>query len=131
VTDAVPARMQATQADQLWDREKDYSKKLFDSAFDMRSNTTRDNKEATQPPGTRIGRVTAPMIRNSDARMDVIRLAAKRDSALGRKFTDQYLDEKKRERQEQATSGGPANGNGPQCAWITLWATSIPRQTTC
>ncbi len=39
--------------------------------------------------------------------LEVIRLASRRDSAFAQKFTEQYVEEKRRELQEQAAQNQP------------------------
>ena len=49
------ARTQASAADQLWDRDRDYSKKLFQNAFDIAIRYYRDNKDAPLPTVRTLG----------------------------------------------------------------------------
>ena len=100
------ARLQSKAADLLWDHDRETAQKFFESAFDIAIRYYRDNK----PAGMSVRNGPPPMP-GSDARMAIINIAGRRDSALGRRFTDQYIEEKLREQKENAQkSGGSNNG---------------------
>jgi len=94
------SKLQTKAADILWDYDQDTARKYFESAFDIAARYYRDNKPSDQTT-TRAG----VFGNTEDARMNVIHAVSWRDSALARKFTDQYVEEKHREQQEAALQG--------------------------
>src|SRR5882724_5950921 len=98
------ARLQSRAADLLWDHDRETSRKFFESAFDIALRYYRDNK-----PGGMPFQVRPTSMPRTDVRMDIIKIAGRRDSALGRQFTDQYIEEKRREQKENALKNGGTN----------------------
>ena len=94
--------IQAKAADLLWDTDKEAARKYFESAFDIAVKYYRDLK-----PEQRAG--TGATITRGDYRMQVIGMAGRRDPELGRKFTDQYVEEKRREQQDAALRSKASN----------------------
>jgi len=92
------AKILAAAADALWERDQERARKLFQHAFETAVNYYRDTKDDNLVRVTQGG-----SIGRQDLRLEVIKLASGRDAALGRKFSDQYIEEKKRELQENRT----------------------------
>jgi hypothetical protein len=115
------ARVQSTAASLLWKHDQAKARELFEQAFETAlihyRETKDDNRERISPNSS---------VSRSDMRLDVIKLASRLDAELGRKFTDQYVAEKKREAEERAVQtqeqgakrddsrlfGRPAPGSG-------------------
>jgi hypothetical protein len=92
------ARVQSAAANLLWKHDQAKARELFEQAFETAINHYRETKDDNRErisPNSSVGR--------SDMRLDVIRLASRMDAELGRKLTDQYVAEKKREAEERAT----------------------------
>lgn len=92
------ARVQANAADVLWPRDEDHARQIFQKAFDaavMHYRETKDDNREQVAERAWTGR--------PDMRLEVIRLASRRDAALAQKFTEQYVEEKRRELQDLTT----------------------------
>lgn len=97
------ARILAAAADLLWERDQDQARQLFEQAFETalaHYRETKDDNRQKVSESSSVGR--------ADMRMEVIRLVGRRDSKLARQFTEQYIEEKKRELQARA---GEKRGN--------------------
>ncbi len=90
------ARLQALAADALWKQEQARARRLFQSAFEAAIDYYHDGKgrEQEQPAG-------GVSLSKPDLRLEVIRLAGKHDAQLSRRFTDRYVEEKRREKEEK------------------------------
>lgn len=90
-------RLQARAADLLWkhdpEQARGYFERAYSAAVDYYRETRDDNME-------RVGRNS--FVGRSDLRLDVIRLASRCDAELGRRLTDLYVAEKKREAEDKA-----------------------------
>jgi len=102
------ARVQANAADVLWPRDEDNAREIFQKAFDSAVAHYRETKDDNREQVGERAWTGRP-----DIRLEVIRLASRRDSAFAQKFTDQYVEEKRRELQERATQtrDGKRDGN--------------------
>src|ERR1051326_7789252 len=89
------ARVQANAADVLWPRDAEHAREIFQKAFDAAVMHYRETKDDNREQLAERAWTSRP-----DMRLEVIRLTSRRDSALAQKFTDQYIEEKRRELQE-------------------------------
>jgi hypothetical protein len=101
------ARIQLLAADALWKYDREQARELFEKAFETAVTHYRETKDDdTEKVG---GTAT---VRRSDMRQEVIRKASLRDTALGKRMTDRYVEEKQREieaRPSKSPSGGKSN----------------------
>jgi hypothetical protein len=119
------ARVQAQAADVLWDTDKERAKTLFRRAWDAAETADRENlrlresERRTQGNGPRL----ATNLNRPDMRREVLRLAAKRDRALGEELLAKLEEAKKQEdanlTSAAATAGSasapsPASNSAPQ-----------------
>lgn len=88
-------RIQALAADVLWKYEQARAQLLFQNAFAVASNYHKNGKGLEQEKLAGGLSLSKP-----DLRLEVIRLASKHDAQLSRQFTDQYVEEKRREQEE-------------------------------
>lgn len=91
------ARVQANAADVLWLRDEEHAREIFQKAFEAAVAHYRETKDDNREQLAERAWTTHP-----DMRLEVIRLASRRDAAFAKKFTEQYVEEKRRELQEQA-----------------------------
>ena len=89
-------RIQALAADALWKQEQARARQLFQSAFADAINYHHGGKEQEQEQLAGSISLSKP-----DSRLEVIRLVGKHDAQLCRQFTDQYVEEKRREQEEK------------------------------
>ncbi|HEX8474572.1 MAG TPA: hypothetical protein VF666_11105 [Pyrinomonadaceae bacterium] len=105
------ARVQARAADALWDTNKVRARELFQRAWEAAvaadEETGRLIREAGQ--GANSGQAVAELRNRPSVRREVLRLAARRDRALGEEFLGK-LDESKK---QETASGGAASANQP------------------
>ena len=85
-------------ADVIWKYDQRAATAYFQGAFDSAMELYRNDEEEEAAPEKIAGglSMSAP-----DLRLEVIRLVSKRDARLGRRFMDQYVEEKQREREEK------------------------------
>lgn len=98
------ARVQANAADVLWPRDEENARIIFQKAFEAAVAHYRETKDDNREQLAERAWTNRP-----DMRLEVIRLASRRDSAFAQKFTEQYVEEKRRELQDLATQ--PQNQN--------------------
>ena len=104
-------RIQASAADALWKHDESSARNFFSHAFDNASSYYRDAQDANEDKAGERS-----FLPRSDLRLEVIKLAGRHDGALAKKFTDQYVVDKKREAESRTTprpfdrkaSGDPA-----------------------
>ncbi|HBB88764.1 MAG TPA: hypothetical protein DC047_14225 [Blastocatellia bacterium] len=102
------ARTLSRIADALWEPDPDQGRALFRKAWDAAEVADQDAARRTEEERQRQqgGDTTRPfaLVQPSDLRSEVLRLAAKRDRALG----EELLDKLKEARKQEATdAGGP------------------------
>ncbi|MEO8436794.1 MAG: hypothetical protein ABI596_17990 [Pyrinomonadaceae bacterium] len=103
------ARTQARIADALWDADPDQARGLFRKAWDaaeladQESARLLDEERRRQLAANRGFAVTNP----PDLRLEVLRLAAKRDRALGEELLGKLKEAKKQEAGDAATTARP------------------------
>jgi tetratricopeptide (TPR) repeat protein len=100
------ARVLAQAGDLLWKHDQTGARELFEQAFETAINYYRDSKDDNTERLTRSSVVNRP-----DVRLEVMRLAGRHDAALGKRLTDRYVTEKKREVEERLA--GEQNANAP------------------
>jgi len=103
------ARTQARIGDALWDADPDQGRALFRKAWDaaeladQESARLLEEDRQRQQSATGSSAVTMP----PDLRLEVLRLAAKRDRALGEELLDKLKEAKKQEASDAATAARP------------------------
>ncbi|HZI20849.1 MAG TPA: hypothetical protein VEY09_19945 [Pyrinomonadaceae bacterium] len=104
------ATAQARAADALWDVERDRARALFRRAWEAAEVADRELGEKRAREASRRG---APSSRDAGSvRREVLRLAARRESALGSEFLTR-LDAANKEETEARTPSAPAATDGP------------------
>jgi hypothetical protein len=100
------ARVQARAADALWDTERDRALVLFRSAWDEAeaADAETDRRVADEKARQIRDRGSFSMRIPASMRTEVLRLAAKRDRALGEEFLKKMDDARKQEADNAATS---------------------------
>jgi len=100
------ARVQARAADALWDTEHERALTLFRRAWDeaVAADAESDRRLAEEKARQMRERGTFSVQMPPSVRAEVLRLAAKRDRALGEEFLKKLDDERKQETENAATS---------------------------
>ena len=101
---ALRARVQARAADVLWETEREKARALFRRAFDAADAADRESRRKFDEEvraGTAGGRAFVTASRVLNLRGEVLRLAARRDRALGEEFLTK-LDEARKQELEDA-----------------------------
>jgi hypothetical protein len=100
------ARVQARAADALWDTERDRALTLFRRAWDeaTAADAESDRRMAEEKARQMRERGNFAFRRQPSVRAEVLRLAAKRDRALGEEFLKRLDEERKQETDNAATS---------------------------
>src|SRR5215207_1212431 len=103
---ALRARVQARSADALWDTEREKSVALFRRAWDEAeaADADADRRVADDRARQQRERGYASVQLGPSLRTEVLRLAAKRDRALGEEFLTKLDEARKRELDAAATS---------------------------
>jgi hypothetical protein len=115
---ALRARVQARAADALWDTEREKSLTLFRRAWDEAetADAEADRRVAEDRARQQRERGYASVQLPPSLRSEVLRLAAKRDRALGEEFLTKLDEARKKESESAATSSerptDAANGSG-------------------
>src|SRR5215213_3684585 len=111
---ALRARVQARSADALWDTEREKSLTLFRRAWDEAeaADAEADRLVAEDLARQQRERGHASVQLGPSLRTEVLRLAAKRDRALGEEFLTK-LDEARKKESESATSNERPAGPDP------------------
>lgn len=119
---ALRARVQARAADALWETEREKAFTLFRRAWDEAeaADAEADRRVADDRARQQRERGYASVQLGPSLRTEVLRLAAKRDRALGEEFLTKLDEARKRELESAATSGerptdaAPANRGDKQ-----------------
>jgi hypothetical protein len=103
---ALRARVQARSADALWETEREKSATLFRRAWDEAeaADAEADRRVAEDRARQQRERGYASIQLGPSLRTEVLRLAAKRDRALGEEFLTKLDEARKREMESAATS---------------------------
>ena len=101
-------RIQSFAADVLWKQEQVRARQLFQSAFAAAITHHHDGKGTEQE---QLGNGLS--LSKPDLRLEVIRLVSKHDAQLSRQFSDQYVEEKKREQEEKRNQNKPSRNYDP------------------
>ncbi|MFL6336405.1 MAG: hypothetical protein ACJ754_24140 [Pyrinomonadaceae bacterium] len=115
---ALRARVQARAADALWDTEREKSLALFRRAWDEAeaADAEADRRVAEDRARQQRERGYASVQLPPSLRSEVLRLAAKRDRALGEEFLTRLDEARKKELESAATSNerptDATNGSG-------------------
>lgn len=96
------ARVQARVADALWETDKERARALFRRAWDVA--VVVDGEAQRKSQGQTRGLYFLPNLRE-----EILKLAARRDHALGEEFLAKFTQEK----EQQATVTGPAQAEDP------------------
>ncbi|MET0648051.1 MAG: hypothetical protein ABW208_15655 [Pyrinomonadaceae bacterium] len=119
---ALRARVQARAADALWETEREKSFLLFRRAWDEAeaADAEADRRVADERKRQQRERGSFSIQLPPSLRSEVLRLAARRDHALGEEFLAKQDESRKRELESAATSNerpveaAPASPNGQQ-----------------
>ncbi|MBV8857859.1 MAG: hypothetical protein JOZ02_13070 [Acidobacteria bacterium] len=114
---ALRARVQARSADALWETEREKAVTLFRRAWDEAeaADAEADRRVAEDRARQQRERGYASVQLPPSLRTEVLRLAAKRDRALGEEFLTKLDEARKREMESAATSNErPADAGGDQ-----------------
>jgi hypothetical protein len=110
------ARTLSRIADALWEPDPEQGRALFRKAWDAAEAGDEESARRTEEDRQRQqgGNPSAPYarLRSPDLRAEVLRLAAKRDRALGEEFLDKLKEAQKQETSE-ATSPGRSSTDTP------------------
>lgn len=107
------ARVLSQAGDMLWRYDATRARELFEKAFDMAVTHYRDTKDDN------LERITHSSSTNrTDMRLEVARLTTKHDAELGKKLTDRYVEEKKREAEERRSQATAPNSPEAQSARV-------------
>ena len=103
---ALRARVQARAADALWDTERERSMTLFRRAWDEAeaADAEADRRVAEERARQQRERGHSSIQLGPSLRTEVLRLASKRDRALGEEFLTKLDEARKREQESAATS---------------------------
>lgn len=100
------ARTLSRIADALWEPDPDQGRALFRKAWDAADIADQDSARRTEEERQRqqAGDATRPfaLVQPSDLRSEVLRLAAKRDRALGEELLDKLKEARKQEAADAA-----------------------------
>ncbi|HEX7957410.1 MAG TPA: hypothetical protein VF508_10735, partial [Pyrinomonadaceae bacterium] len=104
---ALRARVQARAADALWETERERAQTLFRRAWDEAeaADAEADRRVAEEKRRQQRERGSFSVSLPPSLRTEVLRLAAKRDRALGEEFLTRLDEARKREAEAGATSG--------------------------
>lgn len=94
------ALIQAQAADLLWKHDAPSARELFEKAFEQAIQYYHDSKDTNQQ---QVG--ANSFVGRSDVRLDVVRLAGRHDAELGKRLTERYVTDKKREAEERQGGG--------------------------
>jgi hypothetical protein len=113
------ARVQARAADALWDTDKDRARLLFRRAWDdaEAADAESDRRVAEERARQQRERGYFSIALGPSLRSEVLRLAARRERALGEEFLAKMEEARKREAEASATSNerpADAAGDGQQ-----------------
>ncbi|HEX8072817.1 MAG TPA: hypothetical protein VF546_22920 [Pyrinomonadaceae bacterium] len=115
--DTLRARVQAQAADTLWGADTERAKTLFRRAWDAAEvadqESLRQRQTARQVQGSEPG--LAARLNRPNMRAEVLRLAAKRDRALGEELLAR-LDDAKKQEDANLTSAAAAASAAPAAA---------------
>lgn len=115
------ARVQVQAADALWETDKERARTLFRRAWDSAELADAENTRRAEEQNRAAGRLSTRGLNIPNLRGEVLRLAAKRERALGEEFLGRMEEARKRETSElnnasasvpTATTGGAANSGG-------------------
>jgi hypothetical protein len=111
------ARVQVQAADALWDTDKERARALFRRAWDSAEMADAENTRQRDQQNRDGGRQLARSLNLPNMRGEVLRLAAKRERALGEEFLVKMEEARKRESSElnnasaNVTTGAPASAS--------------------
>jgi hypothetical protein len=109
------ARVQARAADALWETEQERARSLFRRAWDAADLADKESARRLEEDRRRQlaagGGVT--LTRPPNLRSEVLRLAAKRDRALGEEFLAKLDEQRKQDERDAAAKLAGAPGDAP------------------
>ena len=111
--EALRARVQARAADALWETDQEKARALFRRAWDAAEVSDRESlrRFEEERERQRQGGGGVALMRPRDLRSEVLRLAARRDRALGEEFLAKLDEARKRD-----AAGAPPTASAPQSA---------------
>ncbi|HZG51078.1 MAG TPA: hypothetical protein VEZ40_02980, partial [Pyrinomonadaceae bacterium] len=118
------ARVQTQAADALWETDRERARALFRRAWDAAEMADAENTRRGEEQNRAAGRLSTRGLNLPNLRGEVLRLAAKRERALGEEFLGKMEEARKRETSELnnasdnlptgAGTGAPPAGGGKQ-----------------
>jgi hypothetical protein len=108
------ARVQVQAADAIWETDKERARALFRRAWDSAELADAENTRRGEEQNRASGRSGTRGLNLPNLRGEVLRLAAKRERALGEEFLLKMEEARKRETSElnNASASVPAAGTG-------------------
>jgi hypothetical protein len=117
------ARVQMQAADALWETDRERARALFRRAWDAAEMADAENTRRGEEQNRAAGRASTRGLNLPNLRGEVLRLAAKRERALGEEFLGKMEETRKRETSElnnasanlppgAGTTGAPPAGEG-------------------
>lgn len=94
------ARVQAQAADAIWDTDKERARALFRRAWDSAETADAENLRRGEEQNRASGRAGTRGLNIPNLRGEVLRLAARRERALGEEFLGRMEEARKRETSE-------------------------------
>ncbi|MBA3320289.1 MAG: hypothetical protein H0T45_02425, partial [Pyrinomonadaceae bacterium] len=116
------ARVQAQAANALWETDRERAVALFRRAWDAAEAADQENqrrREAVRNTQGSGGPRLATNLNLPNMRGEVLRLAAKRDRALGEQFLGELEETRKQEEKDAATAAAGGTGTGTNAATTT------------
>jgi hypothetical protein len=112
------ARVQMQAADALWETDKERARTLFRRAWDAAELADTENTRRGEEQNRASGRAGTRGLNLPTLRGEVLRLAARRDRALGEEFLGKMEEARKRETSElnNASSNLPTTGEATPAA---------------
>ena len=105
--ESLRARVQARVADALWDREKENARSLFRRAWEIAETVETGSSNGTSMLGRRAK--NQPLRPPAGLRAEILRLAARRDRALGEEFLARMTSKKSEKETKDQTDSSPAS----------------------
>jgi hypothetical protein len=107
------ARVQAQAAEAIWETDKERARVLFRRAWDSAEAADAENTRRGEQQNRESGRPNTRGLNLPNLRGEVLRLAAKRERALGEEFLGKMEEARKRETSElnNASANLPAGGS--------------------
>ncbi|HYG10356.1 MAG TPA: hypothetical protein VD835_10435, partial [Pyrinomonadaceae bacterium] len=110
------ARVQMQAADALWETDKERARTLFRRAWDAAEVADTENTRRGEEQNRASGRLSTRGLNLPNLRGEVLRLAAKRERALGEEFLARMEEARKRETNELNNASANLPASAPASA---------------